>query len=178
VWLELCAALLRTAENGNGGASVDLLDHLPSGCSITELFWLNDYLPAKYRVTESMLRADQNDDSDDDDQETHASVANASVKLQLFGNILHSLALQVAPFVFVIEDLQWLDSSSWKMLVQSEHWTHGLMMVCTTRPGTTRSPNNLISTTRSLPNKSIRAQSHCTSPTTTRPCARHQPLHA
>ena len=69
-----------------------------------------------------------------------ANVANASVKLQLFGNLLHSLALQVAPFVFVIEDLQWLDSSSWKMLVQSEYWTHGLMMVCTNRPGTSQSP--------------------------------------
>jgi hypothetical protein len=72
--------------------------------------------------------------------DVHASAANASVKLQLFGNLLHSLALQVAPFVFVIEDLQWLDSSSWKMLVQSEHWTHGLMMVCTTRPGEPHSP--------------------------------------
>ncbi|GMI20721.1 hypothetical protein TeGR_g7248, partial [Tetraparma gracilis] len=142
VWVELCAALLRTAENGNGGANVDLLDHLPSGCSTTELYWLNAYLPAEYRVTESMLRAEQNDNSDDDDDDvgkllrddSRANVANASVKLQLFGNLLHSLALQVAPFVFVIEDLQWLDSSSWKMLVQSEYWTHGLMMVCTTRP--------------------------------------------
>ncbi|GMI30728.1 hypothetical protein TeGR_g13717 [Tetraparma gracilis] len=141
VWIELCASLLRTAENSNGGADVDLLGHLPSGCGTTELYWLNDYLPTKYRVTESMLRAEQNDDSDDYDdlgkhllEESFAGTANTSVKLQLFGSILHSLALQVAPFVFVIEDLQWLDSSSWKMLVQSEYWTHGLMMVCTTRP--------------------------------------------
>jgi hypothetical protein len=147
VWIELCASLLRTAEHSNGGADVDLLGHIPSGRGTTELYWLNDYLPAKYRVTESMLRAENNDDSDDDDdlgkhllEESFAGTANTSVKLQLFGSILHSLALQVAPFVFVIEDLQWLDSSSWKMLVQSEHWTHGLMMVCTTRPGTPRSP--------------------------------------
>jgi hypothetical protein len=132
-----------------------------------------------------MLRAEQNDDSDDDDdmgklllEESFAGSGNTSVKLQLFGNLLHSLALHVSPFVFVIEDLQWLDSSSWKMLVQSEHWTHGLVMVCTTRPGTPRSPlyphiyNSLV------PNKSTRAQFHCTSPTTTRLCARRQPPHA
>jgi hypothetical protein len=144
IWIELCAALLRTAAEDGSEDSVDLLDHLPSACGITQLYWLNDFLPARYRVTEAELRVEHNDDSDDDaeaggllheEDHTHSSTANASVKLQLFGNLLHSLALLVAPFVFVIEDLQWLDSSSWKMLVQSEHWTHGLMMVCTTRPG-------------------------------------------
>ncbi|GMI39060.1 hypothetical protein TeGR_g1072, partial [Tetraparma gracilis] len=143
IWIELCAALLRTAAEDGSEDSVDLLDHLPSACGITQLYWLNDFLPARYRVTEAELRVEHNDDSDDDaeaggllheEDHTHSSTANASVKLQLFGNLLHSLALLVAPFVFVIEDLQWLDSSSWKMLVQSEHWTHGLMMVCTTRP--------------------------------------------
>ena len=141
MWIEFCASLLRTAEHGDGGANVDLLGHLPPGCGITELYWLRDYLPAKYRVTESMLRAEQNDSDDDDDdaggllfEKDLAQDANASVKLQLFGNLLHSLVLQVGPFVFVIEDLQWLDSSSWKMLVQMENWTHGLMTVCTTRP--------------------------------------------
>lgn len=41
---------------------------------------------------------------------------------------------RVSPFVFVIEDMQWLDSGSWNILSMAKKWDQGLMMVGTTRP--------------------------------------------
>jgi hypothetical protein len=141
VWADLCCHLIHLVEQTMGDEadeypSLSLLKHLPEELGIAELSWLNELLPSKYRVTEKQLRED-NPDSNIHDLVASAEDgrANSILKLDIFGHLLKSLVQAVPPFIFVIEDLQWMDSTSWKLLVStSNHWSHGCMIVCTTRP--------------------------------------------
>jgi hypothetical protein len=150
VWASLANHLITTLEKQNDGGKISLLGHLPEECGVVELSWLNSVLPPSYRVTEQELLAHYGDvegdgDGDGDGVEKMGSLVddamatnkgNATVKIQIFSSLLRSLILSLSPFVFVIEDLHWMDAGSWQLLLlASSSWSHGLMLVCTTRPG-------------------------------------------
>jgi predicted ATPase len=71
----------------------------------------------------------------------------------MLNHLLRSLVEELAPFVLVIEDLQWLDTGSWKMLATASQWTRGCMILATTRPVyviLSQNPNHGRPTTHSL----------------------------
>ena len=57
-----------------------------------------------------------------------------TMKLELFEMFIKSLLNKIGPIVMVMEDLQWMDLSSWKLLRRLCTIQNGVMMVCTTRP--------------------------------------------
>ena len=135
VWTKLCHHLIDIVAWGSK-APLDLLKFLPPECTVNELSVLNDYLPADFRVIIEKDESNPDDEDDEDYNDNDADlVAKASIRLQLFSHLIRNLVVKVSPFIFVIEDLHWLDSSSWKLLVQATNqWGHGIMIVCTTRP--------------------------------------------
>ena len=141
IWITLCHHLL----SRYAPEDLDLLTLLPEDCSELELSYLNEFLPHKHKVSLNSYLSDNLDlsrsrlsvaDADDDDFDGDPiQSANSSVKLQLFSYLLRSLLANAAPFILVIEDLHWLDSASWKvLLVAAATWSQGVMIVCTTRP--------------------------------------------
>jgi hypothetical protein len=133
IWIQLCDHLLKTIPKKDiGSGTGELVYHLPGNCGTTELSWLNDLLPPEWRVKDEELDAH---DPDAATQSEERRAPNSNLKMNLFAQLLRSLIEMVSPFVFQIEDLQWMDSSSWKLLVIASRWEHvGIMFVCTTRP--------------------------------------------
>ena len=133
VWASLANHLITTLEKQNDGGKISLLGHLPEECGVVELSWLNSVLPPSYRVTEQELLAHYGDVEGDDDGDGDgvekmgsldnvdfedamaANKGNATVKM--FSSLLRSLILSLSPFVFVIEDLHWMDAGSWQLLL-------------------------------------------------------------
>jgi len=57
-----------------------------------------------------------------------------TMKLELFDMFVRLLLKKVGAILLVIEDLQWMDVSSWKLLRRICTIEKGLTMICTTRP--------------------------------------------
>ncbi|GMI57406.1 hypothetical protein TeGR_g9956 [Tetraparma gracilis] len=57
-----------------------------------------------------------------------------SMKLELFDMLVRGLFAKVGSLVLVIEDLHWMDTSSWKLMRRICTISSGVMIVCTNRP--------------------------------------------
>ena len=105
IWTSFCAELLRIIPRDKiGEGTGDLVYHLPGDCGIQELHWLNDLLPAAWRVQDREL------ENSDDPYAFAAGVdgraPNSNLKLNLFASLIKSLVEMAGQFILLVEDLQ------------------------------------------------------------------------
>jgi len=149
----LCTAAGMYAKEGLDPI-LDLLD-IDSTERRRAALWLEDILPVSWTTKKEVapdcssslrlsgherLNLDKLFDEEDEMQEIEEEEANMqasgmlSMKLELFDMLIRALFEQAGSLVLVIEDLHWMDTSSWKLMRRICTVNKGVMIVCTNRP--------------------------------------------